>query len=250
VDRLRKTFAFISLIVACLLLLTAWVLSSVQINAFDLGFYTDQYTKLGLSSYSRLSQTDYSNAMKDLLDYTSGSKAQIDVQGTMDGATTQIFNDREKEHMVDVRTLDSNAMYTRNVCIILGVVLLALGTFLSNKRALRNLAVSYLTSMGVLAAVFAVLGIWAASDFNSFWTSFHQVFFSNNLWLLNPETDTMIRMLPSELFFALIMRIVVLAAAVAVGLALLCIAYLPISKALEKKKKPEVVHEDPLQLDY
>ncbi len=249
---MRKAFAFISLIAACLLLLTAWVVTSIQISAFDKAFYTDQYNKLQLSFITRLSQADYANGMKDLLDYIDGSKQQIDVQGTIDGVQQPIFQDQtEVKHMVDVRTLYNDAMYVRNVCIILGVVLLALGVFLSNRRALRNFAVSYLISTGALAIFIGVLGIWAASDFNSFWTSFHRVMFGtqNNDWILNPLTSTMIRMLPGELFDALVMRIMALAAGVAGGVAVLCIAYLPVSKRLEKKREPKPLHEDPLQLD-
>lgn len=247
---MRKAFAIISLIAACLLLLTAWVITSIQISAFDEGFYSDQYNKLQLASYTRLSQADYTNGMKDLLNYIDGSKQQIDVQGTIDGVKQPIFQDEtEVRHMVDVRTLYDNAIYTRNVCIILGVVLLALGVFLSSKRALRNFAASYLVSTGVLVIFIAVLGIWASSDFNSFWTNFHKVFFSNNDWLLDPLTSTMIRMLPGELFDALVMRIMLLAAGVSIGVAALCIAYLPIAKKLEKKREKKPLHEDPLQLD-
>jgi len=58
--------------------------------------------------------------------------------------------------------------------------------------------------------VIAALGLYAALDFNSFWTSFHLLFFSNNLWLLDPSTDILIMMVPGEFFFDLVIRIILL----------------------------------------
>ena len=37
-------------------------------------------------------------------------------------------------------------------------------------------------------------------DFNKYFTHFHEIFFNNDLWLLNPETDVLIQMLPLEFF--------------------------------------------------
>ena len=53
-----------------------------------------------------------------------------------------------------------------------------------------------------------LLGIWILADFNGFWTTFHQVFFSNDLWLLNPYTDLMINLFPEAFFNHLVVRII------------------------------------------
>ena len=36
---------------------------------------------------------------------------------------------------------------------------------------------------------------------------FHHIFFDNDLWLFDPATDYMIRMLPEGLFYDMVMRI-------------------------------------------
>ena len=45
------------------------------------------------------------------------------------------------------------------------------------------------------------------SDFNKYFLLFHEMFFSNDLWLLNPETDLLIRMLPEGFFLDMVVRI-------------------------------------------
>ena len=48
--------------------------------------------------------------------------------------------------------------------------------------------------------------VWAAIDFDGLFRLFHSLLFNNDLWLLNPKTDLMIRMLPEAFFVALAVR--------------------------------------------
>lgn len=45
-------------------------------------------------------------------------------------------------------------------------------------------------------------------DFNRYFTYFHLIFFNNDLWLLNPNTDLLIQMLPEEFFISIFIRII------------------------------------------
>ena len=54
---------------------------------------------------------------------------------------------------------------------------------------------------------FAFLGIWAYVDFNAFWTMFHEILFTNDLWLLDPRVSIMINMFPEEFWFGMVIRI-------------------------------------------
>ncbi|MCT1989293.1 DUF1461 domain-containing protein, partial [Helcococcus kunzii] len=44
-------------------------------------------------------------------------------------------------------------------------------------------------------------------DFSSAFVKFHKIFFDNDLWLLDPKTDLMIRMLPEKYFLNISIRI-------------------------------------------
>ena len=62
--------------------------------------------------------------------------------------------------------------------------------------------------------------LWAAIDFDSFFTAFHRLTFTNDGWLLDPRTDLLIRLMPADFFMALGARLVLwmLAAAAAAGM--------------------------------
>ena len=47
-----------------------------------------------------------------------------------------------------------------------------------------------------------VIVVLAAIDFNSLFILFHKVAFTNDLWLLNPQTDLLIRLMPIEFFIS------------------------------------------------
>ncbi len=59
----------------------------------------------------------------------------------------------------------------------------------------------------ISGAVVGAVAVWAAVDFNAFWINFHKLFFTNDLWLLDPAKSVLINMVPSQFFFDLVMRI-------------------------------------------
>ena len=65
----------------------------------------------------------------------------------------------------------------------------------------------------------AGLLLWAAVSFDGLFLTFHRVAFRNDLWLLDPRTDLLIRLMPSALFMDLGLKGL---GAFAAGLGMLC----------------------------
>ena len=53
-----------------------------------------------------------------------------------------------------------------------------------------------------LLLIAAAAAVWAAIDFVSLFTLFHQLLFTNDLWLLNPQTDLLLMLMPEPFFIA------------------------------------------------
>ena len=51
-----------------------------------------------------------------------------------------------------------------------------------------------------------VLGVLITTNFSRAFILFHKLFFTNDLWLLNPETAWMIRLLPESFFAGIALR--------------------------------------------
>ena len=48
--------------------------------------------------------------------------------------------------------------------------------------------------------VCTALVVWGAADFEGLFVLFHRLSFDNGLWLLNPQTDLLIRLMPTSFF--------------------------------------------------
>lgn len=187
----------------------AILVSCIQLLAFDDSFYTNQHKELGTAEMMRTSENDLDAMMKTLLGYLKGTRPDIDIQVTVDGRQRAAFDERETQHMVDVLDLYNGAKLVRSLLFIAATVMVGILFYLIHKGKMEFTAqmrgFAKWLGLGTLAIVLLVL--FAYFNFDTFWTNFHELFFTNDLWLLNPNISLMINMLPSELFFALCMRI-------------------------------------------
>ena len=154
-----------------------------------------------------MSEEDLDLTTDVLLDYTQGKRGNLDVQAVIGGQVQEVFNQREKDHMVDVQALYLNAMSVRNLAAAIVIVGLGLLVMKKDKALRRQTAKMFLKTSAVLMGLAGALAFYAFLDFNEFWTMFHHIFFRNDLWLLDPNTDVLIMMVPEPFFFNLVFRI-------------------------------------------
>ena len=91
------------------------------------------------------------------------------------------------------------------IALAAGLAYFVWAIFFSRER--QAALMGYIHANWVFLLLFGLLALFAALDFNTFWTNFHRVFFTNDLWLLDPRTDILIQMVPGQFFFDLVMRI-------------------------------------------
>ena len=118
------------------------------------------------------------------------------------------YTDKDILHMQDVRTLYSLSYKTMIFFIVVFTISTILLIILCKKRT-----VFYITNTfnKVLLAFIIVIGILSciiSYNFTSFWIKFHQLLFSNDLWLLSPDESNLIQMVPEEFFISLITTII------------------------------------------
>ncbi|HET6785486.1 MAG TPA: TIGR01906 family membrane protein [Erysipelotrichaceae bacterium] len=187
--------------------ITLWVslvLSVIHFSSLDLKFYENKYASLDVAENIGISSSDLMKATNVLLAYLEGKSDNLNVIGTIDGVEQEVFNDKEKDHMIDVQVLFVKTIWIRNGAIAIGLLSL-IAIYLLNKKDSISVIVSGIkTASAILGFVFAFLVTFAVLDFSSFWIFFHKVLFSNDLWLLNPYTDNLILMVPLPFFFSLV----------------------------------------------
>ena len=70
---------------------------------------------------------------------------------------------------------------------------------MQNKKARRAAWLSPL----ILLIPLGAFALWAAIDFDGAFVFFHRALFDNDLWLLDPATDLLIRICPESMFMAM-----------------------------------------------
>ena len=161
----------------------------------------------------------------------------------VDGVEQDAFNAREIQHMEDCQRLFDLLRTLRLSLAIAAALLVLLSLILEWKEKparAGSVAPVWIASL-ILIVPLAIFGVWAALDFNSAFNFFHRLLFTNDLWLLNPETDLLIRICPSSMFAGMGLRIALRAAVILLGLPVLLSAIEWISNRVRKRKTYETV---------
>lgn len=141
-------------------------------------------------------------SLKELDDISDGLRDYL--KRGDEKALTPYFSKSEVDHMVDVYAL----FHLMRRLSLAAAALAALSFFALVKGAgIREGLRSVGKATIVLIAAFALLALLIAANFSKAWYTFHTLFFSNELWLMDPEKDLMIQMLPEPFFFGMVKQI-------------------------------------------
>lgn len=206
-----------------LVLIPALLLSAflfVSENGALYGVLQDQYVN---EATTGVSDEDRYRLNEGLAAFLRGEREQLDLRATVYGVEQEAFHADERAHMDDVLALFDLARKVRWYSLLSGVLLVAASVALTKANRLDQLRRGYGAALALWGVVLLALAAWAASDFNQAFLRFHGLLFQNDLWIMNPATDLMIRMLPEAFFrdVALIALIAMLAVLLAVLLVLL-----------------------------
>jgi len=183
-------------------------LFSLYLVGTDTGLHLGLYKKQQASLAAGLTPDGVERAARALTKcLASGDAEHLMYLDHVYGRLQPVFNGKEIAHMEDVARLFA---LLKRVMVLLGcaIVLLVLWSRASPSPwppALVRGAALFL----VLAALLA-LGI--SLDFAGAFLLFHRLLFANELWLMDPAADLMIRLMPQPFFEALAGRFALLCA--------------------------------------
>lgn len=202
-----KMFHYTLGIVASIAMIIILLITSFEIAAYsDYGWYEKEYLKYEVLDDLEMKIEDAMDVTEEMMAYLRGNREDLVVNTIVDGETREFFNDREKAHMVDVQNLFLGGLDLRRGAAtgFLAALIFLVFTKADWKKILPK---SFLIGVGSFIAAVGILAILVAIDFNKYFTIFHEIFFDNDLWILDPRTDLLIRMLPEGFFFDMVIRI-------------------------------------------
>ncbi|MFH1210729.1 MAG: TIGR01906 family membrane protein [archaeon] len=165
------------------------LLLNFSILAFNEDYYKKQYQKNNV--YAEIPEQEAQQATDELINYLK------------EGGEITYFNEKEKQHLQDVRRIIKILMTTLYIAILAATIILSI-TFIQNKKQL-GIA---LIAGGLLTILVLILLAALLMNFQTSFIKFHELAFTNNLWILDPETDKLIVLFPESFFYQITKDIV------------------------------------------
>ena len=166
-------------------------------------FFLEQYQINGVVEATKIQLDELMNITEEIQAYLLGNREDFAITGVVDGKAGQVFNEREIIHMEDVQKLFKSGMILRNICVI---IIIVIGLFLwkTDKKVLfRSMKFS---AIGFVSTVLILAGL-LISDFDRYFNLFHEIFFSNDYWILDPESSVLVNMVNLNFFINIVARI-------------------------------------------
>lgn len=198
------------IITAFCLMIILFITSVEAVVYWTPGYFEKEYAKYNvLDSLPSMTMDDLLHVTDEMMDYLRGDRDDLHVTTTMGGEQREFFNEREIAHMEDVRGLFLKALSIRRICLVLGAGLLILMAA-TKARMGRVLPPFLCMGTGLFFALITVLGLIISTDFTKYFIMFHHIFFTNDLWILDPATDMLINIVPEGFFMDTAARIALL----------------------------------------
>ena len=207
-----------------ILLLFILLVTSVEATIYwNPNYFEKEYRKYHVAEGIKMEMDDLLVVTDEMMGYLRDNRETLEIPTVINGEEREFFNDREKAHMADVKNLFVKAETLRKWFLV--VVVLGILFFVKRKLMETFFRVARWTLVSV-CGIFVCLATLIFSDFYKYFTVFHKIFFRNNLWILYPETDLLINIVPEPFFIDTAVRIVGLFFVGIVGLFLMATYWL------------------------
>ena len=154
------------------------MLLNFRMYVFNTEYYEEEFRKSGV--YNSFPKEEANEQLNKLIHYLK----------TDQPLTNTFFNEKEKKHLEDVKRLIQKTL----IIFYCSIVLLPMLLFRNRKGLTRP----FLYSGVLLISIPLVLSI---INFQFTFIIFHELLFTNNFWVLNPETDNLIKLFPEQFFY-------------------------------------------------
>ncbi len=188
---------FLTISKLLLILFLPFILFLIVLNfiGFDNLFYKEKFSEYGIRQ--NIPETD--SLHQKVIDFIKGKANELPRQ----------FNEREKQHLLDVRNVIKALTIALYVFIILFVILLIVSFYiLKINNYIVNFVGKVLIFGGFLTIALALaLFLFINYDFAKAFESFHSLFFEKGTYAFDPAKEIIVKLYPEQLFMELGVKI-------------------------------------------
>jgi len=184
-------------IIAAVFIAVLVISAAVTFTLFDRGAYARMQAKLDLPAAAGVSEQELLANYNALIDYNS-----VFFTGPLEFPTFAM-SDAGRIHFEEVKAIFSSIQ----IALIISAVLTAFFCFfLLKRRRYKFLPLGGIFTFAIPAVVVAVM---AAVGWDRFFVLFHELFFNNDFWVFDAQTDPVILILPDAFFLNCLLRIII-----------------------------------------
>jgi len=187
------------LFISCLPVLLLTVSLGWAVNSRWL--YEYGFKKYDVGQTTGLSLPELNKVSSKLRNYFNSGEEQISLTVIKDNEPFTLFNQRELDHLKDVKGL-----IRLNYWMLIGTLVYVLGyagvsLFWRKRKYWRQLAWGVVGGSSIALVSMLVLGLGTLLNFNRLFLQFHLLSFSNELWQLDPTKDYLIMLFPEGFWY-------------------------------------------------
>lgn len=178
--------------------------SSITYVSYNLDFMLSSYEKYNTLERIPVSQEDLEKVTVYLLDYLKDHNKDLNVQAVINGVEQNFYNEREIAHMVDVKNLFA---LNQNLWALSGTFMVLLGYYFYLQKEYTLLTKTILSCVIMALVLLTCITLFVSLDFTNAFTIFHEMFFTNDLWILDYSKDYLLNLVPEPFFVDIAIRL-------------------------------------------
>jgi len=159
--------------------------------------YSMEFNQMDISSKTNIEKQELLSISQQIRSYFNNNQDYLNIETFINGIKQPLFNDREISHMFDVKQLVKTTYSTQFITGFFLALMFAID-FIFRKRTLkRNIFWGSIITIGGII----FFGIGILFSFNQIFILFHQLSFTNDLWILDPSKDYLIKIFNPKFFY-------------------------------------------------
>lgn len=214
-NKIKLLLVNIFSLLLCLSITLVFLITGAQLAIYgDMNYYRLEYHKYDVTNDMNMEMDDVVYVSDEMMKYLIDKRENLDIYTLVDGNYREFFSNDEKIHMKDVKNIFMSALMLRNISLLYIIFYTLLVIIFRIKNGtkvyvniLKKLIKSFKIFWGIFLAVSLLIVAYACIDFDNAFTLFHQIMFTNDLWLMDPNVSLLINMLPIEFFMDMAFRI-------------------------------------------
>ncbi len=162
--------------------------------------YEYGFSTYDIRAVTGITQQELLSVARQTRDYFNNDIERLDVAASRNGEPFTLYNEREIQHMADVKGLLRLAARVQETTGAYVVLYLVVGLLVRRKAAVQDWQEVVFQGGLFTLGLMALAGLGSLMDFDRLFLVFHIVSFSNDLWMLDPSRDYLLKMYPEGFF--------------------------------------------------